>query len=498
MSTAFGLEAKVGELGSAPRFKVLSEEALTRLHRASLTILEEVGVRISTPAGRALLADAGCPLLADETFSIPAALVERALESAPREVVLHGRGGGERLVLGGRRCHVGTGVTCIGYLDPFDGSHRDFTLEDMALAARLGDALPNIDFVTTPGVVRETEAMPQGIVNQHEFYALVTSTTKPLIVLTADAEGAGDILEMAAVVAGGREALRERPFVVPYVNPVTPLVFNPETVDKLLLAADWGVPVVCHSAPQVGATSPVTLAGTAALVNAETLAGLVISQLRREGTPFLTGSVPLLMDMRTGNTSTGPETGLLMAAAAELAHGYGLPLVGIGALSDSKVPDGQAAAEMACNILAAMLAGVDLVYDAGVLECGLTYSPEAVVLADEVAGMCKRFLQGLAVDEESLALDVVRAVGIGGQFLGHGHTLEHFRSELWNPTLMNRQSRERWQQAGGTGTRDRARARVAEILETHVVEPLPDDVTAAMAEIIDTRRKSLAPSGAAH
>jgi trimethylamine--corrinoid protein Co-methyltransferase len=187
-----------------------------------------------------------------------------------------------------------------------------------------------------------------------------------------------------------------------------------------------------------------------------------------------------------------------MAAAAELAHGYGLPLVGIGALSDSKVPDGQAAAEMACNILAAMLAGVDLVYDAGVLECGLTYSPEAVVLVDEVAGMCKRFLQGLAVDEESLALDVVRAVGIGGQFLGHGHTLEHFRSELWNPVLMNRQSRERWQQAGGTGTRDRARARVAEILETHIVEPLPDDVTAAMAEIIDTRRKSLALSGAAH
>ena len=473
---------------AAPRLELLSEDDLARLHGATLEILEAVGIRITTPEAHDLLTGAGCTPLTDDTISIPTALVEDALRSAPHRVVLHDRNGARRLSLSGPCSHFGAGVTCISYLDPFDGSHRDFTLEDMELVARLADGLPNIDFVTTPGVVRETRTMPMGVLNQHEFLALVTSTTKPLMLLTADAEGMRDSLEMAAVVAGGREALRERPFVVPYVNPVTPLVFNPETVDKLLLAADWGIPVVCQSAPQAGATSPVTLAATAALANAETLAGLVISQLRRRGTPFVTGSVPLVMDMRTGNTAVGPESLLLMIAAAELAHHYGLPLVGIGAGGDAKAPDEQAAVEITAGILGAQLAGVSLVFDVGCIESGLTYSPEILVLADELIGMHRRFARGMGLDDESLALNVIRSVGIGGQFLAETHTLQHFRSELWDPGLMGRESRERWLKAGGKGMLDRARARISEILETHVVEPLPDEVLAAMAEIVEARR----------
>jgi trimethylamine--corrinoid protein Co-methyltransferase len=474
-----------------PRIAYLTDAQVDRIHAASLELLAAPGMRITTEPARRLLADAGCRL-DGEDVSFPADLVEWAIASAPSEFVWHGRDGDERIRFGTGAPHWGAGVTCLNYLDPRDRENRPYTLDDIASASRLADALPNIGFLATPGVVRPSPELPLELVNQHEFLRMAEQCTSPLLVLIAGGPELEDILEMAAVVAGGREELRRRPFVAPYLNPVSPGLYNPETLDKLLLAAEWGVPVVCQPAPQVGATTPVTLAGAIALSNAESLAGLVIAQLVREGTPFVTGVVPMALDMRNGAAvAAGPVTPLMQYAAMQLALRYGLPVLADGGSSDSKLPDEQATLEATYYAITSAVGGVDLMFDGGSLEGGLLWSPELLVILDEIVDLARATISGVRIDDETLALDVVRDVGIGEIYLGHDHTLAHFR-ELWLPSLLSWQGRTEWEAAGATTLGERVRARTVELLDTHVTPPLPEAALSGMREVIDARRRSLA------
>ncbi len=468
---------------------MLTDEQLDRIHAASLEILRDPGIRVTTDEARSLLLEAGCDASGEDLVSIPGEVVERAIDVAPKTFALFDRNGEPAIRLGhGDGTRFSPGVTALSYIDPATGKARPFTYRDVADVARLADALPNISFVTTPGVVRATDAVPQPLVNQHEFLAMVTNTTKPLVVLIADGEVLADVIEMAAAVAGGRDELRRKPFVMPYLNPVSPLLFNPETLDKLLLAARSGIPVCLQSAPQVGATSPVTYAGAAALSNAESLAGLVLAQLAREGAPFVTGAVPMVVDMRTGNASSGgPLAMSLMIAAAELARRYGLPSLGIGGGGDAKTDDGQAFLESAFYAFGSTLGGVDLVFDVGNIEAGLAHAPTLVVVTDELIGMLRRGLTPFEVNDETLALDTVRAVGVGETYLGQAHTLRHFR-ELFTPRLLSIEDRRTWSDRGGTTLRDRARDRIDEILRTHEVGPLPQAVVEETQAVIARRR----------
>ncbi len=475
----------------SPRFRLLSDAQLDRLHDAAVELLRDPGVRIMTADARELLVSAGAALEGTDVVKIPSRLVDEALASAPKTFAIFDRTGAECMPLGSGNVYFGAGVTSLGYLDPTTGTPHDFTLEDFAHAALLTDALPNLDFVATPGVVRPSPDLPLELVNQHEFLETVTNTTKSLMVLVADGRALSDIFDMAEVVAGGREEHRSRPFVVPYLNSVSPLVFNPETLDKLLLSADRGIPVACQAAAQVGATGPVTLAGTIAIAAAETLCGLVISQLRRPGTPYISGTVPFVMDMRKGNVTGGGPLGVrFMIAMGELCRRWGLPLVGTSTGGDSKLADEQAAVETTFYGFGAALAGVDLVFDAGGIEGGLLFSPEVAVMADEVIGMIRGGIADVEIDDETLALETIRKVGIGGTFLGERHTLAHFR-ELWRPELLSWDMRKDWETAGSKTMRERAKERVLSILAEHRAPELPEDIVAGMREVIDARRRSL-------
>jgi trimethylamine--corrinoid protein Co-methyltransferase len=385
--------------------------------------------------------------------------------------------------------YVGAGVTNLNYLNPRDRTIEPFTIEATAETALLADALRDIDFVATPGVTRPSDDLPLHIVNQSEFLAMVTNTTKPLMPLVAGGGAElGDIYEMAEIVAGGPEALRERPFLVPYLNSVSPLLFNPETLQKLFVAADRGMPVCCQAAPQVGATGPVTVPGTLVVAAAETLAGLVLAELRRPGTPFVSGTVPFVMDMRFGTvTAGGPDGVRFLMAMAQLCRRWGLPSVGMTLGGDSKDADEQAAAEVAWYGLGAVLAGIDMIFDAGCIEGGLLFSPELLVIADEFVGASRRLVQPLEVNDETIALDVIRAVGPGNVFLGESHTLRHFR-ELWSPRVLSWEGRQPWEESGSKTLRDRARERVFHAWEHHRVEPLPEPTLEAMRAVIERRR----------
>jgi trimethylamine--corrinoid protein Co-methyltransferase len=311
-------------------------------------------------------------------------------------------------------------------------------------------------------------------------------------VLIADRPELSDIYDMAELIRGGRDAHRERPMVIPYLNSVSPLLFNPETLDKLFEAADRGLPACCQAAPQVGATGPVTIAGTLVVSAAETLIGLILSQLRNPGVPFVSGTVPFLMDMRNGSvTAGGPDGARFMIAMGQLCRRWGLPMVGMSFGGDSKDADEQGAAEAMFYGFETVLGGVDMVFDAGCLEGGLLFSPELLVMADEFADMTRKAVEPIEVSEETIALDVSRTVGPGGIFLGEDHTLEHFR-ELWTPSILAWEGRREWELAGSKTMRTRARERVFEIWETHEVPSLPADVIAGMDEIIERRRAATA------
>ncbi len=484
-------ETHCGELGDAPRFRLLSDEKLKRIHEAALDILEEVGVRVTTDEARQLLTDAGCVLSGEDIVTIPPRVVEDAIDSAPKRVVIYDREGNEALFLEGRNTHFGIGLTGLNFRDPKSGERRRATIEDVATATRVGDALPNLDFVGTPLIVKATPEMPQEIVTQRVFEAMVNNTTKPLIVLVEDATILEDILDMAAEVVGGPEALREKPFIVPIVSVVSPLGYNFETLEKLLMLAERGIPVRCIPAPIAGATGPVTLAGVLAIAIAESLGGLVVSQLKRPGAPVLMGSAPFMLDMKTTNIATGgPESTMQGMAAVEMAHYYGIPVHGGGLFNDSMSPDQQTALEQMLGVYSYSLAGIHLAPFAGFIEGGLSFSLEAAVMGDEIVGMVKRIMRGMPVDDESLALDTIRAVGPGGNFLETEHTFRHYKREQWQPTLLCRTSYDAWAEGGSKLMGDRVKGKLAGIIDSHQVKSLPGEIRARISAIVERRRAS--------
>jgi len=314
---------------------------------------------------------------------------------------------------------------------------------------------------------------------------MVRNTTKPLVFTALDLVAARRLSDMASRVAGGRDAFRERPFALMYNEPVSPLGFARDNMDKLLFAAANGVPSVFMSGMLAGGTGPVTAAGSLALANAESLAGVLIAQLKCEGAPVVSGGGILGLDMRSMTASySSPEFMLTTAAIAEMAQYYGLPAWGYAGCSDAKTFDGQAAADTAEWVLMAALSGSNLVHDVGFLESGLTSSFDQLVFADEAIGKCARLVGGIEVDEESLAVGVTSEVGAGGHFLAHRHTAAHFR-ENWSPGLEDRLNHDSWVSRGSLTMADRVNAKVLQLLETHEPQPLSGDVDAELSKVVE-------------
>jgi trimethylamine--corrinoid protein Co-methyltransferase len=324
----------------------------------------------------------------------------------------------------------------------------------------------------------------------YEFEAAVTNSSKPMIFICHDVNGLKDILEMAAAIAGSRENLEQKPFVISYPEPTSPLVHTKEALEKVLYTASYGIPMIYTPCPMAGATSPVTMAGTLVQMNAETMVGLVLGQLQRKGSPFIMGGVLTIMDMSSTTVCYGaPEMSLLLAGCSDLAHYYRLPTFGTAGCSDSKLPDQQAAIEATFSCLINVLSGLNLIHDPGFLEGAMIGSWEMLVMTDEIAGMVKRFMKGIPVNDETIAEDVIDAVGPGGHFLEQEHTRKHFRDSLWNPSLMDRQPYEVWAADGKKSMGDRIKEKIAEILGKHKPIPLPADVLAKIRKIRERSEK---------
>ncbi len=464
-----------------PRLAMLSRDDCDQIHQASCLILSRTGIRVYNRCGLELLRAAGAAI-EDDLARIPPALVEWALQSVPHAFALYRRGSQDAaLELDGNHSYFGPGSDTLRYLDPRTGQRRDYRLEDVADCIRLCDALPDIGFVMSVGIPRD---VPVDRSYRHQFAAMLRNTTKPIVFVCNDRADIEAIGAMAAAAAGGPEALSQRPTLLLYSEPTTPLSHSAEAVDKLLYCAEHRIPVTHSPAPMMGGTAPVTLAGAVALGNAEMLSGLVMHQLKQPGAPFLYGHGVHHLDMKEMISVYGaPEFQLARVMAAEMGRFYRLPVWGYAGHSDSKVLDGQAAADMQFSVLVALLAGTNLNHDVGYLESGLAASPQLIVLADEIISQSRHFAEGVRVDAEALALEAIQAVGPGGEFMSHDHTLAHWR-ELWLPRLFDRRRLEPWLERGGKNLEARLTEKTIALMDEHRAEPLPPAVDDEVERIL--------------
>lgn len=461
-----------------PQFRKLSPDQVEHLHCASLEILDRTGVCLYDQECLDLLQKAGVKPTEGNRVRIPPGLVEWALSVAPKRVVLCDRHGRRVMPLERNNVFFGPGSDCPNVLDHRTGERRPGTLRDIEETIRVCDALPNIDFLMSICVASDLE---QETADRFQMRAMLMNSTKPILFVTTGFEGCVDAVAMAEAVAGGEEELRRNPLCACYINVTGPLRHNSEALQKLMFMAEKGLPTTYTPVVLRGVNGPVTLAGAIALANAGELVGLVLAQLKRQGTPIiLTGGVNDMLDMRsTLDIYAAPENRVMLV---ELAHRYGLPIFGLAGCSDAKLPDEQAAAEAAFSLILEAMAGAQMVHDVGYLEGGRTNSVEQIVICDELIAFVKRFMTGLEINEETLALDLIDQVGPHGDFLGTKHTRSHFKED-WYPRLLDRSGYEAWLAAGGKTLRQRARERVEEILESHQPEPLPADVQRRVDEL---------------
>jgi trimethylamine--corrinoid protein Co-methyltransferase len=445
-------------------------------------VLARTGIVIHHESVLSLLEKAGCRVLREaRRVHIPAPLVEQAVAQAPQAVYLYTRRGEQVMALGAGSLHARTSSGATGFLDLFTGERRSPTSQDVADAARLADALPHVHGVST--MAAQPSGVPITAVDVHAVRIALVNTVKPLGYVCLNESLIGPVLDMLAVVVGGMEALRQQPIITALAESTSPLQLVPSQMSVLQAFAERGLPLTLHAHPMAGFTAPVTLCGELVITHAEVLTLVTIAQLIRPGTPVIYGMSSSVPDMRNGtNLSGAVEIGLLGAAVARLARRCGLPCV-MSTGTDAHAPGAQSMMERLMTLLVPALAGVDLV-NLTTLDTKMSFSLEQLVLDEALLCVVERCLQGIAVDDRRLALDLIHDVGPGGAFIATDHTAERFREELLVPDLIDRRSRESWLAGGTPDMRTRAQERVQRILADHQPVPLADGVAAQLDKIV--------------
>jgi trimethylamine--corrinoid protein Co-methyltransferase len=446
-------------------FRILSEDQIRLIHENTLVILGEIGVRVLHGEARRILQGAGARSAEDSIIRIPSRIVERALQTCPESIEIYDRQGNLSMVLDGKKTYYGGPSDSFFILDHGSGKKRPFLLNDIETIAKTIDALPNMHFIHAAGVLSKETPEKAALL---AFRECLRHTRKPICFLVNEAEPCRHIIDACLRMCGGKGNLRARPFIFHYSEPISPLLHTEDGVEKVLLCADHHIPLVYMPYCLMGGTSPVTIAGALTQCNAEVLSGLVIQQLRNPGTPFIYGTMPAPIDMRTTTGLYGaPELHLAIAASREIARYYGIPFFGTAGPSDSKHLDDQAVMEAVMSCLLTGLNGPELAHDVGFLDHSNIISPELIVLTNEMIDMVHPLTQGIAVTPETLAIEVMRKVGLQRRsFIEEDHTYEHFR-EFWYPELLDRSMEDETPEL-----KEKVREKLERILKTHKVEPL--------------------------
>lgn len=459
----------------AGRFLPLGAGDVARIDAAAREILGRIGLSGAPPALAALAVARGARITGEGRLCLPPALVEEALAGLRRGFTLAGRVPGHELRLEGARVHCGSGGAAPMVLDLAAGRLRDSVLRDLHDAARLVDALEHVHFFSRSVVARD---MPdERLLDLNTAFASLAGTGKHVMTSVSRPAHVAEVAEMCFLVAGGAAAFRAAPFLSLNVNHVTPpLRLAPEACEVLAEAARLGIPVHCNTFGQMGASSPVTMAGCLAQTMAETLAGVILAWLVNPEVLAVFGPRPMVTDLRTGAMSGGSgEQALLMAAAVQMARHYGLANSCIAGATDAKAPDAQSGWEKALTVALAAQAGANLVTQAAGMQAGLMAAAfESYVLDNDMIGAVLSAARAPEVDAETLALDAIDAVARGeGHFLGRPETLARMESDFLYPRIADRRPPAVWEAGGSEDIRVAARERAGALLAGHRPPDLP-------------------------
>ena len=460
------------------QLRLLSDTDIKKIHETSMKILEETGMKIKNVHARKIFAENGAEV-DEETHvvKIPREMVMKAVETAPSKVILYGKEEKNDLHLEKTRTHLGTGGTVLYALDLETGEKRPTETKDLRDIARMVDHCNNTSFYV---INTYPQDVPDSASDVNRFYWGLTNTNKHVMGGMYTMEGLKGAIDIAEQVAGGADKLRERPIASFIVLMISPLIMDDLYSDFLIEIARKGLPVVVSSEPLAGATSPVTIAGTIAINNAETLAGITLTQLVNPGTPILYGSTSSIMDMREGTYMAGAvESAMINAGISQMTQFYDLPMYGTAGMSDSKIIDAQAGYESAITAMTVAMSGSNYIHDSvGLLEMCQVFSYDKMVIDNEILGNVLRVMEGITVNDDTLALDVIKSVGPGGHYLSEDHTVSHVRKEFFMPKIADRQTRIRWEEGGSKTTEERARKVVDKILKKHVPKPVDPELKA--------------------
>ncbi len=444
--------------------ELLTPDQVERVHEASLEILEQVGLLVHNEGARALFAQHGCRVAAEmQVVKFPRAVVEDFRTAFPPTFSFRGRDPEHDRVLPDDGPVVVTASSAPNIIDPVTGVERRARSDDIARIAHLINELPGYDVFSISTLADDA---PAGQYSLARFYPALKNCLKPVRGNTPSVEELEKVLRLGALVAGGEEAYRERPFVTLHYCPVvSPLTMDVDSTEMTMFAVKEGWPCYGSVVPNAGVSAPLTLMGTLAQCNAEFLALGVLMQMLRPGAPLIYATLPTVADMRTGAYAAGAiETGILHMGCAQMAHYYNVPSGGYMGLTNAKVNDAQSGYETGMSTLAGVLAGADMLNMGGLLDALLAFDFAKAVIDNEIALMLKRVRRGLEFGEENLALDLIAEVGPGGTFIDQRHTLKRMRTTALLPEIADRDTRDQWEAKGALDSQARAMRRVREIL----------------------------------
>lgn len=464
-------------------FEYFSRDDLQQIHESSLRVLETVGIDFLYEPALDLFAKAGCKVDGSRVF-LPPKLVEEQIAKAPSQFTLYARNAEKNVVIGGE--HI-VYAPCYGapLINNLDEGRRDSTLMDFVNFVKLTHASRYQDI--TGGLMAEPNDIPIARRGAEMLYAAMRYSDKPFMGGTLGAEAADESIAAASIVFGSPEEMAAKPPFISILGSRSPLSYDDRMLSAMMTYARAGLPQLISALSIAGATGPVTMEGALVVQMAETLAGITLVQLVREGTPVVIGGQSTSAAMRYGTLSIGaPEMAINTAATAQLARFYNLPSRSGGALTDAKACDSQAGSESMMGQLMSTLSGINFVlHSAGILETYLVASYEKFILDDEICGTCKRIKAGEDITEERLAVDLIREVGPGGEYLTHEHTFRNFRREFYQPIIDERGTFSAWLKSGAISIERRANAKWKEILANYTEPELPAGIERDLRKFVD-------------
>ncbi len=459
---------------------LLTQTQIERIHDASLEILEEVGLKVRYEHARDLFREHGCPV-EGERVKFPRAVVEKYRKMVPSTFTFHARDPKFSKTIPQDSPVIVTASSAPDIIDPVTGHERRAESSDIARIAHLINELPGYDVFSISTLADDAPADQFTI---SRLYPSIKYCLKPIRVTTTNLKDTLSVMEMAYMVAGGKEQYKENPFLTHHYCPVvSPLTMDHLSTENVMFFAREGLPVYPTIVPNAGLTSPMSMSGSLVQGNAEFLAGLMLMQMSKEGTPTIYATLGTVADMRSGAYTSGAiECGMLHMAFSQLAKFYNVPCGGYIGLTNSKLNDAQAGYETGMSGIAGLLSGMDMFNIGGLIDALKTFDFAKAVIDDEMALMMKRMKRGISFNEEDLAVDLIKEIGPGGSFITAKHTINRMKTEAVMTKMADRDARSIWEKKGSTDIQARAMKKLKDVMTANTTPLISPELDGQLRE----------------